>query len=191
MNDRHLVHPFGMDQVLCDPEFPWLDISGKAIPDDYLRFVSRMWDPATWERYLQSLEAPRAESIVRPREYQAAIDKFDGSIFGISQTNADDELRTSVSEILSGLTVKQRQVVEMTFWQSLSEREIAYRLGIARGTVRDIKRRVLQRLRNTGRVPPPISRIRGGEISLLHGEMGAADGKTTLELVEGEVPKAG
>jgi RNA polymerase sigma factor (sigma-70 family) len=59
----------------------------------------------------------------------------------------DAEVRPEVLEAVARLSVRQRAVVVLTYWQDLHERETAELLGISVGTVRRHLARAHERLR--------------------------------------------
>jgi RNA polymerase sigma factor (sigma-70 family) len=59
----------------------------------------------------------------------------------------DPEVRPEVLEAVARLSVRQRTVVVLTYWQDLHERETADLLGISVGTVRRHLARAHERLR--------------------------------------------
>jgi len=60
---------------------------------------------------------------------------------------SDPEVRPEVLEAVGGLSLRQRAVVVLTYWQDLHERETAELLGISVGTVRRHLARAHERLR--------------------------------------------
>lgn len=169
---------------------PWLDSRGLLLTDDDLRCVSRSWCAETWERYLAWYEAPRAESLVTSRKYEKVCEESAESIFVSAQSNADDDLKGRVSTYLAGLTEQQRRVIELTFWAGRSERYVARELGISQASVHGLKKRAISKI--SGLLKGAISsRIMRGEVSPFSAETGEVNGKKVLDLVFGDIPKAG
>ncbi len=63
------------------------------------------------------------------------------------ETLAEVELRPEVLEAVARLSVRQRAVVVLTYWQDLHERDTAELLGVSVGTVRRHLARAHDRLR--------------------------------------------
>ena len=126
-------------------EKPWLCKSGKPLPDENLRTASQSWDSLTWDRYLRGLDSSLSESLVPVFTYQKRLERQE-SIFEFAQSCASSELQNKIHTSLSQLTPKQRRIIEMTFWDSMSERDIATRLGISRSTVKTLKKRALLKM---------------------------------------------
>lgn len=57
------------------------------------------------------------------------------------------ELRPDVLEAVGGLSPRQRAVVVLTYWEDLTPRQVADRLGVAEGSVRRHLARARERLR--------------------------------------------
>ncbi len=169
---------------------PWLDERGFPLSDEQLRSVSRSWDEATWNKYLEWHETPRAESLLRPQEYDEACEKLEESVFVDAQSSADDELKTRIGMLLSSLTDQQRRVLEPIFWQGWSERRVAQELKLNHKSVHRLKERALNKISKLLK-GGPSSRIMRGEISPLHKETGEMDGKKVLGLADRKIQKAG
>ncbi|MGC8785556.1 MAG: RNA polymerase sigma factor, partial [Armatimonadota bacterium] len=56
-------------------------------------------------------------------------------------------LSVDVHRAISSLTARERQVLMMVFWDGMSERDIAARIGVALSTVCVYKDRALRKLR--------------------------------------------
>ena len=79
-------------------------------------------------------------------------EKMEESVFSLSASKnwlpAQDS-KLYAEALLNKLTPKQTTVLKMIFWEEKNEREIAAHLGIARGTVNDIKNRALLKLKSS------------------------------------------
>ncbi|MBF4163223.1 SigE family RNA polymerase sigma factor [Nocardioides sp. CBS4Y-1] len=67
--------------------------------------------------------------------------------FDAASPVCDTDLRLSIADALAGLTVKQRTVLVLRFFEDLTESQTADALGISRGTVKSTTRQALDRLR--------------------------------------------
>ncbi len=126
---------------------PWMAADGTVLPLDQIRELSKSWDQSTWEAYLSSLEGRPKEKYFSDGRLRRESKKKNINIFDFSQNNADEETRQRIQKIISYLTDRQRQVIEMTYWENLSQREIAQKLSIHQSTVLEIKQQALKKLR--------------------------------------------
>ena len=67
--------------------------------------------------------------------------------YDAAATAADTDLRLSLEEALGRLTVKQRTVLVLRYFEDLTEVQVAAALGISAGTVKSTTRQALGRLR--------------------------------------------
>lgn len=138
-----------LEEIIVQPKAPWLQMNGKVTPEEHLKTITPNWSPETWETYLiwfENQKGQRAESLVSPRRYNEVCESQEESIFVYAQSNADDDLRSVVSEYLNTLTDQQRRVVEMIFWEAKSAREVAQTLGIRHQSILRLKKRALNKI---------------------------------------------
>ena len=131
---------------------PWLDQNGTPLSDTKLKLISKGWNQKTWEEYLSWFEWPLQESQLSPEVYQEMAEKMEESVFSLSASKSwlpDQDSKLYAEALLNKLTPKQKTVLKMIFWEEKTEREIAAHLGIARGTVNDIKNRALLKLKSS------------------------------------------
>lgn len=173
-------------------ETPWLDRRGFPLTKAQLSFISRAWDAETWEQYLQWFETPLKESQVPAWQFDKIAEQQSDSIFASTQEDSDSDTRRFLQRLIDGLPIRQREVIELAYWDGLSEREIGERLLICRGTVRCLKGKAIKRLsaaiRHEGTPTFPLMR---GQVVSLNNSTGGADDKDVLELAEGAIPQAG
>lgn len=90
----------------------------------------------------------------------------DGTLLGVGQAPPEpeehfgaQELREEVRAALDGIPPAERQVLELAYYEDLTQSEIAARLGWPLGTVKTRTRRALMRLRGslTGVLGPAIA----------------------------------
>jgi RNA polymerase sigma factor (sigma-70 family) len=96
--------------------------------------------------YLQSLESPREESLLAAHEFAKLVENQTESVFVNIGNNASDEDRALVMDMLATLPMKERTVLEHTFLEGRTEREIAEFIGMSNSSVNRIKKRALRRL---------------------------------------------
>lgn len=91
------------------------------------------------DRYRSLSSRKRAESKVDPEPVSAPPDPTRSAVQG--------QLSRRVSDALAQLSAQQRQVLEIGYFEGLSQSEIAERLGAPLGTVKSWTRQALTRLR--------------------------------------------
>jgi DNA-binding CsgD family transcriptional regulator len=142
--DSQRAKNFVTETVAIHPEMPWLDIHGRALPDDVLKIESKSWSEKTWAEYLKTIETPMSESLISNFIHQ--LDQQTESLFDRAQIRTDLLLVEHVRRGLNSLTAKQRSIVRMVFWENKSEREIASEFRTSRSTVKVQKKRSLLKL---------------------------------------------
>jgi RNA polymerase sigma factor (sigma-70 family) len=125
---------------------PWQDDNGRMLSDESLMTQTQGWKQETWDDYLTSLESPLRETLISDPACIHKLNNQSGSFFELSQCSCSRALSTKVGRALEHLSGRQRQVLQMTFWKNLSERDIANLLEISRSTVQVMKKRAIKRL---------------------------------------------
>lgn len=146
------------------PRKPWLDEKGKPLSDDVLREQSKMWSMRTWEKYLQSIESPQTEILVDDFDKVANDYASEVAKKALWDEQADDDLqenqpqdgtppkitqeeKQAIEAISKNLPSMQQAVIQLLFWDGLSEREACEKLGISRITLRTHRDRAICELR--------------------------------------------
>jgi DNA-binding CsgD family transcriptional regulator len=137
---------FFNEAVTIHPETPWLDVNGKTMPDEYLKMHSQGWSMETWVEYLKSLETPMRETLISDHAFNQKLDQQSENFFERAQCLCPTALANKVSQAIERLSGRQSQILQMVFWQNLSEREVANQLGISRPSVQVMKKRAIKRL---------------------------------------------
>ena len=116
----------------------WLNEAGQQRRDSELVKRSRGWTGQMWEEYLTSIEVGLRESLVAPKKFDALAERMINSTFESAQGHGKliDFARIHVA--LSVLTPRQREVIELIYFKSLKQREVARLLGISEHRVRAI-----------------------------------------------------
>lgn len=127
---------------------PWIGPDGNSLSLDEIREISKSWDQSTWTRYLDSLELPAKEKYLPEPRLRRESQKNNINIFDFSQVNSDQETRERVQDLLKSLTLRQRQVIEMSFWMNMSQRQIARSLSISQPAVLETRQQALKKLRD-------------------------------------------
>lgn len=99
-------------------------------PEAYVRRTMYHHQVSWWRRRGSVREQPLA-----------AYDAADRSL--------DHDVALSVRGALATLTVKQRTVLVLRFFEDLTEQQVAEELGVTRGTVKSTTRQALDRLRRS------------------------------------------
>jgi len=116
------------------------------LPDLELFKVSRKWTPEQWEQYLVSIETPLTEEQVYADHFDRLAENAEYSIFDLAQITVSPVVVKHVRKLVSKLTKRQREVVEILFFNSKSERDAGYELGLTRNAVVQLKARALKHL---------------------------------------------
>jgi RNA polymerase sigma-70 factor (sigma-E family) len=114
----------------------WSRVARKDDPTAYVRTIMTRLHISKWRRRRRELltAAVPEKAVADP-----GLDRVDA---------ADDEDR--VWTALVALPPKQRAVIVLRFYESLTDEEIAATLGVSRSTVRSQASRALQKLRASG-----------------------------------------
>jgi RNA polymerase sigma factor (sigma-70 family) len=172
-------------------ETPWLDSRGFPLYDEELKAISKSWDADTWERYLIWYEMPLKESQVHPREYIDIAERQSESIFAQAQGTSESLTQNLICLAIDDLPPRQREVINLAYWNGRSERAIAFELRISRTAVKKLKAKGLKRISVSLRGGLPTFPLMRGEIHPLQQPTGGTDDKNVLELAQGTISKAG
>lgn len=125
---------------------PWRDQNGKIMSDEILRTISKRWDEETWNLFL-------ADTLHDSEEELEDRDEF--------YFKKDPEY-SLLYEAINKLSLRQRKLVHLIFWQGLSLKQASSVLRISKGTCQDLKRRSLKKLKKLMGYPPyDLSSIEG------------------------------
>lgn len=122
----------------------WMNEEGQRRPDSELIEDSRKWTGQMWEEYLASIEGGLRESLASPKKFDALAGRMTNSTFENAQGQSKLKDFAKIHAALSILTTRQREVVELIYFRSLKQREVARLLGISEHRVRAIKKRSLE-----------------------------------------------
>lgn len=142
MKVPNVIQPIHAPEISC----PSSEVASKQSREERLRQVSKTWNADQWEAYLQTLERPILEEQVSCLKYDLASENAQSSIFDLAQQTSSPELTSLVGQALFKLTLRQRMVVELLYFRSLSTWEAALELGISQFAVRDLEARALKNL---------------------------------------------
>ncbi len=106
------------------------------------------WSAIQWEEYLETLESPQTELILdNPNLVEAMSEEtFREGVANLMGTNYSPKLNRVIALMMDALTDKQRNVLNLIYWESKSLREVAGLLGINFSSARDIRDRGLANL---------------------------------------------
>jgi RNA polymerase sigma-70 factor, ECF subfamily len=133
------------------------ELAAEVLQDTFLRAwrASEGYDPArgrvSW--WLMGVARNGAIDLLRSRTHQARLrerpEKGVSPAEPVEPAAADDAiLRRTVERALQGLTLVQREAIELAYYGGLTQAEIASRLGEPLGTVKSRTREALDRLRS-------------------------------------------
>lgn len=128
---------------------PWLAPDGKMLTDDQLRIVSKKWTPAVWETFLVETVEKRLKEVSKSAwAYQNAVEEMECTFWNEGGFDQGDEKREVLirRKMRDHLTVQQRQILRLYFWDSLSERAVAEKMGISHAQVHTSKKNSLKKL---------------------------------------------
>jgi RNA polymerase sigma-70 factor (ECF subfamily) len=112
------------------------------------------YDPSRGSPEAWLIMMARSRAIDAVRATRRAPDRLDAEPVSDALGSMPDvaggvEARTLVSSALADLTAAQREVLELAFYDGLSQAEIAVKTGTPLGTVKTRTRMALERLRQT------------------------------------------
>jgi RNA polymerase sigma factor (sigma-70 family) len=167
---------------------PWLDSKGHIISGEELKAISKDWDQLIWEKYLDSIDVTLSDRQIGLQKYDALAESMPHTCFEFSQTDADDETKDKIAQVLEQLTPQQQKIIKMIFWEGRTERGIAKELRISRTTVQTLKKRSLRKLSDLLKQVSSISPlVRDRKYSL---KQGGDNDKGVLSLAKRHLPKA-
>jgi RNA polymerase sigma-70 factor (sigma-E family) len=107
--------------------------------------AARRWEKLDEpEAYVRRVLYTRNISRWRKRHFdEVALLDHDRATSG----TADAELRLTLEQALARLTVKQRTILVLRYFEDLTEEQTGRALGISRGTVKSVTRQAFDRLR--------------------------------------------
>ena len=127
---------------------PWLDHRGRELPTEQLREISKDWDLKTWKRYGDSLEVQPEGKSLKPGELRKLQAEQTKSIFAINgEIPANPTLVLKMNQALEDLSPRQRQVVDLIFYQGKTIEEAALEYGLSKATINIHKKEALAKLK--------------------------------------------
>ena len=98
--------------------------------------------------YLSKHEVILSELKERELEKLFVIDEYDGEYFDFQALGYDIQLKdTLLAEALNELTERKREVIMLSYFQGLSDADIARKLNLDRSTVNEHRKRSLELLK--------------------------------------------
>lgn len=110
--------------------------------------LSKNWSKNDWEMYLQSIEVGRTELLITPKVYDK-ISTAETVYWNQSCDELDPEVKARLKTAFNKLSGKQKTVLKMIFWEGLSERKVAKKIGVTRNAIVERKKQALQTLRGS------------------------------------------
>lgn len=112
-----------------------------------LRNKAVEWTAEEWELHLKGLETSLSETLISYPAYNRRQELQTETIFKKVADRASEKTQKKTHALLMHLTVHQKKIIELLFWENKSERDVAKHLGISRSTVRILQKRSIQRLK--------------------------------------------
>lgn len=126
---------------------PWLSSTGVEIPTAELKEISKSWDQATWEDYLDWYESSRRDALVAPGVYQKRTEEMTESIFQQFNQNTDPKNRALCERLLGSIPEHEAEVIRLIFFHGRTVRQIAAETTHSKSGVHYLKNKALARLR--------------------------------------------
>ena len=117
------------------------------IPTTELREITRSWDRATWNDYLDWFETGRREALVHPLQYEIIGNTETRTIFEIFAQDSSEENRALCEELLGLLSPLEAEVLRKIYLEGRTLAEIGFSLSRAVPVIWRIKNKALFRLR--------------------------------------------
>jgi len=137
-------------------ERSWLDESGEIRSNTDLRSISKSWDAATWEIFLQeTVEKPTADDEVQNTEYLERMNDETETIWEFHQT-LPEFVETKISAVIKCIEKINKKIIFGRYWLKCSYRYLAETLGIAVSTAFDRERAALGEIRTQLEIDPNI-----------------------------------
>lgn len=124
---------------------PWTDPDGNILDLAEIKRKSVSWTPDIWSAYLDTVDQPLKESQIS--KFDEAASSLAESVFVHSQSNASEEIKKLLQQVILTLNDQQREVVEQLFFNSRTQREVALGMSISQSRVRDLKHAALKNLK--------------------------------------------
>jgi RNA polymerase sigma-70 factor (ECF subfamily) len=134
------------------------DLAEEVMQDTFLR----VWNASDTYRssrgqvsgWLIGIARNRAIDVLRSRQHKTRLrertplpEPGDEDSFGVPDETESIATRQAVTDALAGLSMAQRQVVELAYYGGLSQSEIAHQLGEPLGTIKSRTRVAMEHLR--------------------------------------------
>ncbi len=121
---------------------PWLDENGRPLNLESLRFFSKHWDQETWERYLETLEAKPESLALCP--------------LSVPFSTAPKEF-LKLHAHLHELSPREKLILHLRFWESLTIEEIGDRLDLSWEEVDEAITQIQDHLKSRLTISDPLS----------------------------------
>lgn len=126
---------------------PWLDENGKLVSDETLKKISKTWDANIWELFLQqTVDIERSPNEVQMHGYEKLLEEVSHGIRWPSCSVPQHVVR-QINLAVKALAPQQKKIIELIFWKSMSERQVAEKLKIFQPNVNDSKKISLNKIK--------------------------------------------
>lgn len=130
---------------------PWTNPTGVPLSDSELKRVSKTWDLETWEQYLDWYQSPCSETLIDSASYDILCEHRSDTVYEEYGYSLDEALRSYCDDLLKTVPKCERKVLQLHFYEGLTEVEVAKLLKKSRSGVNLIKCRGLARLQKQNR----------------------------------------
>jgi DNA-directed RNA polymerase specialized sigma subunit len=129
---------------------PWENEDGETLTDDKLRSVCGTWSPETWEAYLETLESPQRESLFS--NFERVLhrkDRLRTMEAYYDDSHCQDRIWPGMYRALDRLTFRQRQLINLVFFEGRTLRDSAKQTHLSYRVARRVLQRALDRLKSS------------------------------------------
>jgi DNA-directed RNA polymerase specialized sigma24 family protein len=129
---------------------PWENEDGETLADDKLRSVCVTWSPETWEAYLATLESPQRESLFS--NFERVLHREDRRRtmeVCFDDSYCQDRIWPGMYRALDRLTFRQRQLINLVFFEGHTLRDSAKQTRLSYRVARRVLQRALDRLKSS------------------------------------------
>jgi RNA polymerase sigma factor (sigma-70 family) len=143
----------------------WLDNRKRELPTEELKEISKSWSLKTWKDYAYSLDHPASGLQLAGRGFKKISSNLSKSIFDIySQRPACGDLQAFIQGLLGLLSKRERQIIELIFFEGRSTEEVAAKFEVSKSTIQHHKKNAISKLQAAMPVTcDDLSIVRGKE----------------------------
>lgn len=154
---------------------PWTDNRKRELPTEELKEISKSWSLKTWQNYADSLDYPVGGLQLSHHAFKKISKKLSVSIFELyAQQPASTELQNFVQALLGILSKRERQIIELIYFEGESTEEVAARFDVSKATIHIHKKNAISKLQAA--MP-----VRSDDLTIVRGKENFEDSDLTRE----------